>query len=403
MIVNFNTEKSKIVHLDINSCFATIEQQANPILRNKPIVVAAYNSPSGCILAASIEAKRLGIKTGMRVGDGKLIYSKLIVLTPDPAKYRVVHKKLYNLLCDFSQKVTPKSIDEFTFELAYPNDFVFEIKKIKKRIKLEIGEWITVSVGVSTNRYLAKVAAGLIKPDGLVEINKENYLKIFSKLKLTDLTGIKYANEKRLKSVGIKNVLDFYNSPIWKLKIAFGGIVGLYWYLRLHGYEVDDFKSKRGTYGNSYAPSPDKSNMPLEILSKLCEKTGFRLRKANLKASGVHLALQSRNGNFWHMGKKVSRELFESGDIYLEAVSLLELSPIKASFRNIAVSVFGLTSKNLLQLEIFEDILKKEKLTNCLDQINEKFGDFYIHPTRMINVNENIKDRISFGSLDQIY
>ena len=402
-MTSFNRVKPKVVHLDINSCFATIEQQANPLLRGKPIVVAAYNSPSGCILAASIEAKKLGIKTGMRVRSGRLIYPRLIVLTPDPAKYRVVHKKLYNLLSGFSQKVIPKSIDEFTFELAYPDDFKTEIKKIKSRIKEEIGEWITVSVGISTNRYLAKVAAGLIKPDGLVEINQKNHLKIFSNLKLTDLTGIKTANAKRLKSVGIRTVLDFYKSPVWKLKLAFGGITGLYWYLRLHGYEIDDFKSIRGTYGNSYAPPPNKSNLPLEILSKLCEKTGFRLRKANLKASGVHITLQSRNGKFWHIGRKASREIFSSGDIYKEAVNLLKLSPIKTSFRNIAVSVFGLTNKSFLQLEIFDDILKKERLTNCLDTINEKWGDFYIHPLRMKNVKENIKDRISFGSLDQIY
>ncbi|OGM72651.1 hypothetical protein A2422_01325 [Candidatus Woesebacteria bacterium RIFOXYC1_FULL_31_51] len=400
---NFNKSKPLVVHLDINSCFATIEQQANPLLRGKPIVVAAYNFPGGCILTASIEAKKLGIKTGMRVKDGKLICPKLIVLIPDPNKYRVVHKKLYNLLSKFSEKVIPKSIDEFVFKLINPNTYFFVIKEIKKRIKLEIGEWITVSVGISTNRYLAKVAASLIKPDGLVEINKDNYQLVFSKLKLTDLTGIKKRNEGRLKSVGIKTVLDFYESPIWKLKLAFGGITGLYWHTRLHGYEVDDFESKRCMFGNSYAPPFDKSNMPLEILSKLCQKTGFRLRKANLKANGIHLALEARDGNFWHMGKKISKELFESGDIYKEAVKLLILSPIKTSFKNIAVSVFDLTEKSILQLEIFDDVLRKEDLSKSLDKINEKWGNFYIHPARMIKIKESIKDRISFGSLDQIY
>lgn len=402
-MIIFNKSKDKVLHLDINSCFATIEQQANPLLRSKPVVVATYNSPGGCILAASIEAKKLNIKTGMRVCEAKLKCSKLVILNPDPFKYRKVHKMLYNLLCCYSEKVTPKSIDEFSFKLVYPNNYLSQIAEIKKRIKKEIGEWITVSVGVSTNRYLAKVAAGLMKPDGLVEINIYNHLKIFSNLKLIELNGIKHANAKRLMSLGIESVLDFYNSPVWKLKLAFGGITGLYWYLRLHGYEIDNFSSKRGMYGNSYAPTFNKSNMPLEILSKLCEKTGFRLRKDNLKANGIYLFLQSRDGKYWQKSKKITKEVFKSGDIYKEAVNLLSLSPIKTSYKNIAVSVFGLTNKNFLQLEIFDDILKKEKLTNCLDEINRRWGDFCIHPVRMKNIDKNIKDRISFGSLDQIY
>ena len=90
------------MHIDLNSCFATIEQQANPFLRGKPIAVAAFTSPKGSILAASVEAKRLGIKTGMRVRDGRAIYPKLIVLSPDPWKYRNVHLSLRKLISDYT-------------------------------------------------------------------------------------------------------------------------------------------------------------------------------------------------------------------------------------------------------------------------------------------------------------
>src|SRR3990167_11524663 len=92
--LGFNSEPSKIMHIDFNSCFATIEQQANPFLRGKPIVVAAFTTNKGCILAASVEAKKLGIKTGMKVMDGKAIYPKLTVFPSDTWKYRNVHLKL---------------------------------------------------------------------------------------------------------------------------------------------------------------------------------------------------------------------------------------------------------------------------------------------------------------------
>ena len=87
----FNPAPALTMHIDMNSCFASVEQQANPLLRGKPMVVAAYTGPGGCIIAPSIEAKRLGIKVGMRVKDGKAIEPNLVVLSPDPWKYRFVH------------------------------------------------------------------------------------------------------------------------------------------------------------------------------------------------------------------------------------------------------------------------------------------------------------------------
>lgn len=388
-----------MIHLDINSCFATIEQQANPLLRGKPIVVAAYHSSNGCILAASIEAKKLGIRTGMKVYDGKLIYSKLIVLTPDPPKYRKVHKMLYKLLCDYSEKVVPKSIDEFVFALPLKVEPLKVGKEIKERIKQEVGEYITVSIGISSNSYLAKIASNLKKPDGLVEINKNNRLKIFAKLKLTDLTGIKRANEARLRSVGIKTVLDFYNSPVWKLRLAFGGIVGYYWYINLHGFEVNNFGSKRSTFGNSYAPPVNKAHLKLEILSKLCQKTGSRLRNAGYIANGIHLSISYRDGSYWHKSTKTKRAIFESGDIYKEAVNLLNKSASTSLPRILAVNVYNLTSSDNLQLDIFGQEIKKSHLAGVMDLINKKWGSYTIYPARMTNDPTVVQDRISFGQL----
>jgi DNA polymerase-4 len=112
MPLPINRNLPTIMHVDLNSCFATIEQQANPLLRGKPIVVAAYNSPNGCVVAPSIEAKRYGIKTGMTVRDARLLYPSVIVRTPDPAKYRAVHLQFRKIFTDYSPDVAPKSIDE---------------------------------------------------------------------------------------------------------------------------------------------------------------------------------------------------------------------------------------------------------------------------------------------------
>lgn len=403
--MEFNRNLPRIIHLDINSCFATIEQQANPALREKPVAVAAYTTNSGCILTASVSAKKLGIKTGMRVGDAKKIYPRLIVLLPDPPKYRFVHKKILRILKNYSFDVVPKSIDEFVFTLHRKVTPYCAAIEIKERIKKEIGEYITVSIGISTNRYLAKIASNLKKPDGLSEINKDNFREIFYKLKLTDLTGIKNGNSARLKLYGIHTVNEFYDAPIWKLKLAFGaclrrqGIGGLYWHQRLHGYEIDNFKSTRKTYGNSYAPPPNKAHLKLEILSKLCEKTGMRLRNDGFFANGIHLALSYRDGSFWHKSQKTKKVIFESNDIYKEAVNLLNQSPNFELPRVIAVNVFSLQTAKHLQLDIFSNQIRKNNLTKAIDLINNKWGIYTIHPTRMITDSKVVQDRISFGQL----
>ena len=114
----FNPKPSTIMHIDLNSCFATIEQQANPLLRNRPIAVAAYITGNGCILAPSIEAKKLGIKVGMRVREAKLLCPSLQILAPDPWKYRNIHTRLRDLISTYTADFTPKSIDEFVLNFT---------------------------------------------------------------------------------------------------------------------------------------------------------------------------------------------------------------------------------------------------------------------------------------------
>src|SRR3989344_7789183 len=107
-----------ILHIDMNSYFASVEQQANPFFRGKPLAVCAYLSPKGCILASSMEAKKLGIKTGMRVYDAQKIYPNLIVLENEPAKYRSVTEKIFRILSEYTDRMEPYSIDEAFLDLT---------------------------------------------------------------------------------------------------------------------------------------------------------------------------------------------------------------------------------------------------------------------------------------------
>ena len=404
----FNPKTPTVMHLDLNSCFATIEQQANPLLRGKPIAVAAYPTPSGCILAPSIEAKTYGVKTGMRVKEGKLLCPHLTILSPDPQKYRFIHQKLKNLLLNYTDNPVPKSIDEFVLDLENYPSFKMGMqnvaKQIKQRIKAEIGEWLTISVGIGPNRFSAKTAASLHKPDGLDEINKDNFLQIYARLALTDLCGIKTRNAARLNSVGIHSVLDFYNSPIWKLKAAFRAITGYYWYLRLHGWEIDSAEFSRKSFGNSFAlPAPLSTPQELSpILQKLTQKTGQRLRKSGFTAQGVHLSIVFRDGTWWHKQKTLPVTIFDSRDVYKNAYQVLFSSPYRKPVKELAVSCFNLKKKNFMQQDLFGEVDKKERLSNAQDLINQKWGDFVLTPARMLGMKNIILDRIAFGAVKDL-
>ncbi len=406
--LSFNPSPSHIMHIDLNSCFATVEQQANPLLRGKPIAVAAFASPNGCILAPSVEAKTFGVKTGMRVKEGKQLCPKLMILSPDPWKYRNIHLKLRRLISDYTSDFAPKSIDEFLLELKdYPaakNGMLKVGSEIKKRIKHEVGDWLTVSIGVAPNRYLAKIAAGLKKPDGLEEINIKNYREVYSDLQLTDLTGIKTANASRLSGMGIHNVTDFFEAPLWKLKAAFESINGYYWFTRLRGWEVDDVLFGRKSYGNSTALGKPLSSVAelSPVMARLTEKMSGRLRSAGYKARGVHLAILYKDGDYWHEGGLTHRDLFDTRDFFKAVFRLLVKANPRKPVQNIAVSCFDLSLDKNSQLSLFEDVEKKEKLTVSIDTVNEKWGDYTVGLARSFDSGDMVKDRIAFGGVKEL-
>lgn len=399
--MDFNPASPTVMHIDINSCFATIEQQANPLLRGIPIGVAAYDSPSGCILAASIEAKRFGIKTGMRVLEGKRLYPKLKIITPDSDKYRYVHNKMHEILCSYCPEVYPKSIDEFVlnFESQKNIDVFSAAEKIKKEIKEEIGEWISVSVGISTNRQLAKVAAGMKKPDGLIEINKDNFWDRYKALKLTDLHGINIKNEARLNSVGIYTVCGFYEAPLWKIKNAFRSVNAFYWFLRLRGWESDSVEFTRKSFGNSYS-IPQNYKTPKElspILAKLVNKTAARMRKYEFSAYGVHVGVTLKGGGYIHHGERLQVPIFYTSEIFENAFRILKSFDIVRPVHTLAVTCYDLTNTSSYQLSLFSDVAKKKKLALAQDEINSQFGSFVLMTANMLSAGDAVKDRIGFG------
>lgn len=415
MELQLNHNKPLVMHIDLNSCFATVTQQAFPHLRGKPLVIAAYNSPRGCVLAPSIEAKKLGIKTGMRVMEAKLICKDVIVRTTDTQLVRDVHMRLKRICSDYSVSITPKSIDEIVIDF---NPMARNLKRelvdigrdIKQRLRVEIGEWIKASVGIATNRFLAKTAASLHKPDGLDVITHDNIRSIYSQMKLVDLCGINTRFEARLNTCGIFTPLQFLDAPVHKLKNeVFKSIVGFYWYKRLRGWEVDDIDFERKSFGQDYALGKHTSDAQelSRILMKLCEKMGRRLRKSGNSAKGIHVALVYKDYTFWHRGRLMNDEMYATHELYRGAQIIFNQQPERKVVAKVSVSCYGLTPSSKSQMSLFEeDDGKTRKVSDALDSINNKYGEFVITPALMLGMDNTVVDRIAFGGvkeLDEIY
>lgn len=395
------------MHIDLNSCFATIEQQANPLLRGKPIIVAAYSTPNAFILAPSIEAKLLGIKMGMRVRDAQLIFNKIIVRTPDPSKYRDVHVKFKKIFQDYSPDVTPKSIDEAIIdfrpvEKLYP-DLVGVAKEIKARMKTEIGEWIFCSIGISTNMFLAKLAASLHKPDGLDVIDYANLIDTYKHTQLLDLCGINVRYQARLNIHGIHTPFDFFKASRDLLeKHVFRSIIGGRWYDKLRGYEVDEKSYPIKSIGHQYAlhiPTADPKELS-RILMKLCEKMGRRLRRKGYIAHGVHAWFSYNDHTSWHRGRTLGRDLYTTMELYRHAQLLFNAQSSIKPITHMGVSCYQLTQHNSGQMTIFEETSVKERIVaDTMDKINDTYGEFTVVPGIMMEMDEVVLDRIAFGGV----
>lgn len=408
MDLRLNDVDPLIMHVDLNSCYAIIEQQANRLIRNKPVGVAAYTSPGGFIIASSYEAKRLGIKL-MRIREAREITKDIIILPPDPEKYFDAHRRFRAVLERYTDQVTPKSVDEFIVDfkgsrsIQMGKSLVDVGYQIKRDIKESLGEYVTVNIGIAPNRFLAKVAAGLDKPDGMDVITTEDIHRIYGQLDLTDLPGINYRYKARLNFAGIYTPLDFLEAPMFKLKKeVFKSVVGYYWYLRLRGYEVDSEIFKMKSFGNDYAVG-DKTDDPEKIsrlIMKLCEKTGRRIRQHDLQANGVFLGMGFENHSWWGKSRRTKASMYSSQDIYLNIMRLFSSITIPARLTHINIAVFDVEPASPIQLGLFDGSrLDSRSLARAADKINDRYGEFTLVPATMANMGDVIIKRVPFGSV----
>lgn len=412
MNATYNSAQPMIMHIDLNSCFATVEQQARVRLRGRPVAVVNRRTDQTMIVTASYEAKAMGVKLGMRLRDAKILCPGLVGVESDPAKYRYVYHKLLDIMNDYSAHVKMKSIDEGVIDFGQAPKAIVDRglenigMEIKRRLRDEIGVAMRCNVGIATNRFLAKTAASLHKPDGLDIITADNLREVLGTLKLTDLTGIANRNEHRLNSVGIMTPLQFLDAdPKVLHDMVFKSINGEQWHQRLRGWEVDDVETTIKRVGRQYVL--DGFNLTfdeiLDRLHHLCESVGMRMRKQGLTARGIYVGTRTfnmtgdRRRSYWHASHVSQTPFFSNETIYSLARKMFVNAP--PNIRDINVHCYLLQREENPQISLFNDEIARERsMTSAVDEINQRYGEHTIHAASTTNTGPFVKTKIPFGS-----
>jgi DNA polymerase-4 len=404
MQMPYNPEQPLVMHVDLNSAFATIEQQARPRLRGRPVAIVNRRTELTSIVTASYEAKAKGVKVGMRFQDAARLVPGLIAIESEPEKYRYVYKKLFKIMSDYSPSVVMKSIDEgvIDFHGVVGVESMQDIGlDIKRRLREEVGCAMRCNVGIGPNRFLAKTAAGLHKPDGMDTIDSINLRQVLSKLELTDLTGIASHNEARLRAVGINTPLQFLDADQVVLeKIVFKSIVGKQWYRRLRGWEVDDRSFDMKRVGRQYVLENRNLSRDqiLQRLHNLCESVGSRMRSKNKVARGIYVYARTAQDGYWHACRLAQLPFYSNQTIYGLAQQLFMRAPA-FGIREIGIHCYELSDDDDIQTSIFGDMLARQhQLVDAIDEVNRRYGERTVHSADTTNTGDFIKQKVPFGS-----
>jgi len=291
--------------VDCDSYFASVEQHLDPALRSRPVGVAPVMAETSCCIAASYEAKAFGVKTGTRISDARIMCPGIVIVEAKPPEYVRFHHRIVEAVEDCIHVEAVLSIDEMwawlPLNLREPATIETIGRRIKATVARDVSPVIKVSIGAGPNKYLAKIASKMRKPDGLFVIEHRDLPGVLNALDLRDLTGIGRNMEVRLHAAGIHTVESLCAASKPALHAAWGGVMGdRLWHL-LRGDEIPDLETSRKSLGHSHVLPPDSRppDRAWPVLCKLLHKACERLRAEGLLAGSITIQLDFLRGESW--------------------------------------------------------------------------------------------------------
>lgn len=396
--------------IDMNSFFASCEQQDDPRLRSRPVAVIPTGAETTACIAASYEAKAFGVKTGTPVWEARKLCPGITFVVADHRRYVVMHNRIVAAVGSVVPIESVMSIDEMSCRLVgderKPEAAAGMSRKVKHAIRELAGDYMSCSVGAGPNVMLAKVAADMQKPDGLTILSDAEVPRALYRLKLTDFPGVGPRMERRLKLHGIFTVEQFCHAPARTLAEVWGSkLLGERWFRLLHGEDVADTPTRRQTVGHSHVLPPElrTDEGAYGVLMRLVHKAAARLRKINYWCGAVSVGasfLGSEPGDavWWEESARVPR-CHDTPAILAAAMRLWELRPRGRRPFKVGTVLSDLVPARSATPSLFDEDRQGEDISRALDAVNGQFGASVVYLGAMFGMRDAAPTRIAWTQI----
>lgn len=375
------------LYIDFDAFFANVEKQIEPAIRSRPVGVTALGSEYSALITRCYMAKRSGIKRGMRVSDARDACPDIAIRVARPDVYVDIHKKIIE---EVNRHVPVKkvwSIDEMECELiGRERERAYEIGlAIQDGLRRNIGPYVTPSIGLAPNQFLAKVAAELEKPNGFVMLRAEDLPGPLLKLKLFDLPGISTGMERRLNAAGVLSVEDFWNISAKHARAIWNNVEGERMWAQLHGFRIERPATTRRMFGHSRVLSGEFKDpkRAIDCLRLLTVKAANRLRRENYTAGAMSVSFKDGDKRRWsgetqfapcrddHSLLGHMHRLYDSG--------IAQMRPRRLGSVYVMLHKIALPTERGRDLFEEQDTRDWDKLTDVMDNFNRKEKKAVIH------------------------
>jgi len=433
-------DRFSFLHIDLNSFFASVEQQLHPEYRGKPLAVVPTMADTTCCIAASYEAKAFKVKTGTQVGEAKKLCPGIILIEgshTEYAKYSHAITEAVDLACPVSHN---PSIDEMVCQLIGREQEPPRARKIaleiKESIYKNVGVALRCSIGMAPNRYLAKIASDMQKPDGLIGLLPSQLPRAIAHLELRDLPGVGARTEARLNKKGITTMEQLLALDRNGMRKLFDSVWGDRMYHWLRGAQTEDATGNnislaevQKSLGHSHVLAPEfrSPEGSWAVAHKLLHKAAMRLRMEHFYTGSLavtiryQLTREQADARAAHSKVKRHTSGIKNSGWGMEArfrdcqdtLTLLEIlrslwsqRPQGAEFQK--PFFVGITLRNLIpedehQEELFADPNNRAQLSTTMDKLNLKYGHTTLHFAGMLPARESAPTRIAFTQIPVQY
>lgn len=364
--------------VDMNSFFASCEQQRNAELRGQPIAIAPTDTEKTCVIAASYEAKKFGIKTGTPIWEARELCPHIKIVLQCPKLYVEYHHAIADAIETCIPIEAVLSVDEVACRLdkiqCHPDKAYALALDIKAAIRDRVGAYLTCSIGVASNKLLAKLASDMKKPDGLVILRPSDLPNAILHLKMDDICGIGPNMIERLKRNGIRDMAALWAADAYRLRQIWNGVVGLRFHTLLHGADLPSPINPRRSMGHQHvlAPEDRTKEKATPVMRQLLNRVAQRLRDDGFYTRRMFIEIKWTQNLGYFAEETTFKETQDTGYLLSALMRLWDKVPNFKPLR-IGVTLADLKPIAAHQPDLF-DKPKYPKLTQAIDELNEKYG-----------------------------